>query len=215
MVMRDRGEAAVAMAGSDVRLVRRMLAGDEEAFETFFADHFPKLFRFALMRAGNDSFVADEVVQSTFCKAINNLERFRGEASLLTWMYQICRNEIASYYRRSRRRPQLVELAEEQPEIRSALELLSAGEPLSPETRLRQKEIARRVQVILDSLPARYGRALEWKYMHGLSVKEIAERLGLSPKAAESLLTRSRQAFRQGFQSFTPDDPSRALSSRT
>jgi DNA-directed RNA polymerase specialized sigma24 family protein len=33
----------------------------------------------------------------------------------------------------------------------------------------------------------------------GLSVEEIAERLGLGPKAAESLLSRARQAFREGF----------------
>jgi RNA polymerase sigma-70 factor (ECF subfamily) len=196
----------VDTASSETRLVKRMLAGDQEAFEAFFADHFPSLFRFALVRAGNDSFIADEVVQSTFCKAFDNLDRFRGEASLLTWLCRICRNELISYYRRSRRRPQLVELAEERPEIRSALELLSEAEPVSPETRLRQKEVARWVQVTLDSLPARYGRALEWKYIHGLSVREIGERLDLSTKAAESLLTRARQAFRQGFKTFTSGD---------
>ncbi len=194
---------AVDMGSSDRRLVSRMLAGDDGAFDQFFSDHFPSLFRFALSRVANDTFVADEVVQITLRKAIDNLERFRGEATLLTWLCRICRNEIVTYYRRARRQPQLVELVEETPEVRSALELLSAAEPVSPETRLHQREVARWVRVTLDSLPASYGRALEWKYVHGLSVKEIAERLGLSPKAAESLLTRSRRAFRLGFAAMT------------
>jgi RNA polymerase sigma-70 factor, ECF subfamily len=57
------------------------------------------------------------------------------------------------------------------------------------------------VQAILDRLPARYGDALEWKYVEGLSVMEIAERLGVGAKAAESLLTRARTAFRDAYTS--------------
>ena len=37
---------------------------------------------------------------------------------------------------------------------------------------------------------------LEWKYVDGLPVQEIAQRLAIGPKAAESLLTRAREAFR-------------------
>ena len=48
----------------------------------------------------------------------------------------------------------------------------------------------------LDALPGRYGEALEWKYIDGLSVREIAARLELGEKATESLLTRARESFR-------------------
>ncbi len=51
----------------------------------------------------------------------------------------------------------------------------------------------------LDYLPDRYGDALEWKYIQELSVQEIAARLKVSPKAAESLLSRAREAFRDAF----------------
>ncbi len=53
----------------------------------------------------------------------------------------------------------------------------------------------------LDYLPRRYGDALEWKYIEGISVAEIGARLKIAPKAAESLLTRARSAFRDGFHS--------------
>jgi RNA polymerase sigma-70 factor (ECF subfamily) len=55
------------------------------------------------------------------------------------------------------------------------------------------------VQATLDHLPGRYGQVLEWKYIQGLSVDEIATRLGVGYKAAESLLTRARGAFRDAF----------------
>jgi RNA polymerase sigma-70 factor (ECF subfamily) len=61
------------------------------------------------------------------------------------------------------------------------------------------------VQATLDALPARYGDVLEWKYVHGLSMQEIAERLGMTPKAIESLLTRARAAFREAFKTLRPD----------
>lgn len=59
------------------------------------------------------------------------------------------------------------------------------------------------MHVTLDRLPGSYANALEWKYVEGLPVAEIAGRLGLSPKAAESLLTRARTAFREGFVALT------------
>jgi RNA polymerase sigma factor (sigma-70 family) len=90
-------------------------------------------------------------------------------------------------------------LVEDTPEIRAALESIGASAPTSPDEHLQRRELARLVQVTLDSLPPRYGDALEWKYLQDLSVSDIAARLNVGPKAAESLLTRARQAFREVF----------------
>ena len=51
----------------------------------------------------------------------------------------------------------------------------------------------------LNGLPERYARALEWKYGDGFSVQEIARMLGLTTIAAQSLLARAREAFKQGW----------------
>jgi DNA-directed RNA polymerase specialized sigma24 family protein len=59
------------------------------------------------------------------------------------------------------------------------------------------------VQLTLDHLPGRLGDALEWKYLDGLSVADIAGRLNLSTVAAQSLLQRARTAFREAFSSVT------------
>jgi RNA polymerase sigma-70 factor (ECF subfamily) len=61
-------------------------------------------------------------------------------------------------------------------------------------------DLTRLIQATLDCLPGHYGDVLEWKYVDGLSVDEIAARLAVGPKAAESALTRARNAFREAMQ---------------
>jgi RNA polymerase sigma-70 factor (ECF subfamily) len=181
-------------------LVRRLKAGDEAAFAEFFDDFFPGLFRFALARLGRDEDAAEDVVQAALSRAVAKIHTFRGEAALFTWLCTFCRHEIAAWLRKNRHRARTVELVEEVPEIRAALESLSTDPALGSAEAVRRAEVARRVQVTLDLLPRRYGDALEWKYVEGLTVEQIGARLGLGSKAAESLLSRARQAFREGFR---------------
>ena len=191
------------MSPFERELVRRMLSGDERAFTEFFDGYFPGLFRFALARMRRDEDAAEEVVQATLCAAIPKLGTFRGEAALFTWLCTFCRHEISGFYRRTGRDYAAVELAEDDPEVAAALESLSAANDTGPEADLRRNETGRLVHLLLDRLPPRYAQALEWKYIDGLSVKEIAARFDLTSKAAESMLTRARDAFRDGFSILT------------
>lgn len=183
----------------DRRLARRMLAGEERAFDEFFEGHFPGLYRFARVRLGDED-AAEEVAQVTLCKGIEKLATFRGEATLFTWLCTFCRHEISAWFRRQGKTAPRIDLVEDIPEVRAALESLP-GAIEGPERAYGRKEAARLVQVALDQLPSHYGDALEWKYIDGIPVKEIASRLGVSPKAAESLLTRARESFREAFSS--------------
>ena len=183
---------------SDRDLVKRMLSGQEEAFAEFFDGHFPRLYRFALVRVNYDADAAEDVAQTVMCRAVAKLQTYRGEAMLFTWLCTFCRHEIAEWHSR-RGRTQPVDLPEDSPETQAVLESLAAGMGGGPEDELQRKEVARWVQMTLDSLPYPYGDSLEWKYLQGHSVREIAARLQLSPKAAESLLTRARRAFREAF----------------
>ena len=183
---------------SDKAVVGRMLGNDEAAFDHFFDTYAPKLYRFALRRLDHDANAAEEVVQATLCKAVAKLATYRGESALFTWLCAFFRHEIGAHYSRLRRTAREKPLIEETPDVRAALESLGAAID-GPDDRLRRRELARLVQMTLDYLPDRYGDALEWKYIHELSVQEIARRLTVSPKAAESLLSRAREAFRDAF----------------
>jgi RNA polymerase sigma-70 factor (ECF subfamily) len=192
---------------SDLALARRVLAGEEAAFDEFFAAGFAPLYRFALARVGGDEDAAEEIVQRVLIRAVDRLHTYRGEAALLTWLCTLCRREIAGWASGTGRRRD-VSLSDDRPELRAILDALAAADADDPETSLRRQELAGFVRLTLDCLPARYGDVLEWKYIQELSVGEIAGRLGVGYKAAESLLTRARAAFRDGFACATGDGAS-------
>jgi RNA polymerase sigma-70 factor, ECF subfamily len=181
----------------DRALARRILDGDEAAFRELFDRFFPRLYRFALARLSGDRDAAQDVVQQTFCNAIERLDSYRGEAALYTWFCQICRNALADHFRSRGRGETRVVLLEDQPNARAILEALAAPAEDQPEAGAWQEQVHRLVEATLDALPGHYGDVLEWKYIDGLSVKEIAGRLSLGDKAAESLLSRARESFRE------------------
>jgi RNA polymerase sigma-70 factor, ECF subfamily len=185
---------------SDRELVAAMLRGEEPAFRLFFASYFPRVYRFALPRLGGDAEAAKEVVQATLVKAVRSLAGFRGESGLFSWICQICRHQIVDYLRVHRRHSQNVVLIEDAPQLRAAFEAIEAPLQDQPTHQYGTAQIRRLVQSVLDRLPARYGDVLEWKYVDGRSVQEIATLLGIGETAAQSLLARSRVAFREALE---------------
>jgi RNA polymerase sigma-70 factor (ECF subfamily) len=185
---------------NDPALVRRMLAGDEQAFRAFFETYFPRVYRFALPRLGGSFESTREVVQSTLSKAMRNLDKYRGEAALFSWLCQICRHEIVDYLRAHKRHSERVLLIDDSPELQAAMETIQAPPTDDPAHSYGTAETRRLIQSVLDRLPARYGDILEWKYIEGRTVEEIGQLLGVGHTAAQSLLARARQAFREGLE---------------
>jgi RNA polymerase sigma-70 factor (ECF subfamily) len=178
------------------KLVRGMLAGNERAFEEFSDAYSPALYRFASSRLNHDRELTCDIVQTTMVKAISKLTTFRGEAALMTWLCACCKSEIAAHFRRGQRRSAEVEWTDD---LEPSASPLNRTPPEGPEDSLLRDEVAGLVHAALDLLPPRYGQVLEWKYIDNLPVKEIADRMKLRMKAAESLLTRARSSFRETF----------------
>ena len=88
---------------SDIALARRVLAGEEAAFDEFFASYFPPLYRFAHARLDGDDDASEEIVQRVLIRALDRLHTYRGEATLLTWLCTLCRREIAGWFEREGR----------------------------------------------------------------------------------------------------------------
>jgi RNA polymerase sigma-70 factor (ECF subfamily) len=187
----------------DTRLVRRLLNREEAAFEDFFEAMYPALYRFALARLDGRREAAEDVAQATLYRAIGKLKTYRGEASLLTWLCTFCRHEIFAYTKANRHVAKVVPI-DDAPEIRAALESLHAVDGTNPHVALDRQQQGSLIQRVLDQLPAHYGSVLEWKYIEELSVREIAARLGIRLRAAESLLARARRAFRDAVLSVSP-----------
>lgn len=177
----------------DLDLVRRMLAGDGEALDRF-AELYPRaLYRFALSRLEGDRELARDTVQTAMTRALDRLDSYRGDSSLLTWLCACCRNEILMRFRARRGGRCEVPIEDGDGEPLAEPSLVA---PPGQEDALLAAERAELVHLVLDLLPPGQARALEMKYLERLPVREIAGRLGVTAKAAESLLSRGRSAFR-------------------
>lgn len=189
----------------DLALARRVLAGDRAAFDGFFAEFFPRVYRFVLLRLGGDVDAAQDVCQQVFSRGLQRLGSYRGEASLFTWLCQIGRREVADQWASwSRERARQVSY-DQDTDLRSVLESLEADPHASPEAEKQRSDLIRLIQAALDHLPSRYGDVLEWKYIDGLDVAAIAARLSTTAMAAQSLLARARAAFRSEFSALAAD----------
>ncbi|MBK6598404.1 MAG: sigma-70 family RNA polymerase sigma factor [Proteobacteria bacterium] len=182
------------------QLLTRMQAGDQRAFGQFFDAYASRLAAFAARRSPLDASALEDVVQQTLINAMRNLSQFRGDATVFTWLCQICRNLLADARRKAARQPEVASLdamVEAEPSA-IPVQLLDYRDPLDECAADSTRSAVRRS---VNALPPRYARILELRYGDDLGVAEIAAILGLSESAAQSLLARARSAFRDGWVS--------------
>lgn len=175
-----------------------MRAGEQSAFDAFFEAYARRVAAFVSRRSSLDPAGIEDMVQASLIKAIRNLDHYRGEASLFTWLCAICRHELGSLHRKLGRQP-IHESADADGETRDRLLELRAPADLEPPNELELQAHRFAVAKTLNSLPERYARVLEWKYGDGFSVEEIAGMLGLTPIAVQSLLARARKEFKDAW----------------
>ena len=87
---------------TDPDLVGRLLRGERAAFDQFFNEYYPKLFRFVKRRMPRDASGAEDVAQATLCRALESLRTYRGEAALMTWLCTLCRREMNARWQENR-----------------------------------------------------------------------------------------------------------------
>jgi RNA polymerase sigma-70 factor (ECF subfamily) len=183
----------------DDRLVERLLARDETALREFFDEYFGRLYRFAFARLRGDAALAEDAAQVTLTKGLRALDKFRGQASLFSWLAQICRNEIADLSEKSARTEARNTSLDAGGAGRDAAHAVADVTP-GAEAQRASGERLRLIRQVLDELPGRYGEMLELKYIEEWNVERIAERAGLSFEATQSQLQRARLAFRSALE---------------
>ena len=186
------------MYEDDRKLIARMQAGDERAFDTFFNSSCDRLAAFAARRTSLPASTIEDIVQNTLIKAVRNLDSFRGDSALFTWLCQICRNEIINAQRKPSARAEHQSLEEFATTDEASIKL-RAPDDADPLCAFEAASHQRTIATTLNALPDHYALALEWKYCDGLSVKEIAHELGLTTLSAQSLLARARLAFKEAW----------------
>jgi RNA polymerase sigma-70 factor (ECF subfamily) len=170
------------MDDSDETLMARIGRGDEAAFRLLSRRHLRSVVALARHITGNAA-DAEDVAQDAMLRIWTHAPRWQPLASFKTWLTRIVVNLCLDRKRR-----------------RVLLPMEAAGEPAdhAPDARERMEsaETDRHVAAAIDELPERQRAAIVLTYREGLGNAEVADILGTSVSAVETLLVRARQRLR-------------------
>jgi RNA polymerase sigma-70 factor (ECF subfamily) len=127
---------------------------------------------------------AEDILQDVFLKIHDNIDKFRDDTKIKSWVYQITRNAIIDHYRARK-------VTAETPEIPGKI----ADEPAA-ESDL-ESEIASCLKPLLGQLPEKYSQAIALTELQGITQKEMAKDLGLSVSGAKARVQRARKKLKE------------------
>jgi len=166
----------------DRSVVKRILDGDSDAFGELIAKHYQTVYNICRGFMGNDEDAMD-MSQEVFIRIYNNLNKFRYESSLFTWIYRICANTCLTQLQKMNR-----------------IKYCSAEEcnerednAIRPEEAVELKELVRLVEDELKHMGETTGKIMHMRLFGMNKFKDIAARLGISSSTTTSIFTRSKR----------------------
>jgi RNA polymerase sigma-70 factor, ECF subfamily len=175
------------MSGSSVRdpssteLLGRLRTGDATAYRVLAEQHLKPILNYCMRILANTA-EAEDVTQETFVELWQNPPRAEATPKLSTWLYRVAHNRAIDRLRRRRETTDVDELS---------------SDSARPSRMLERRHTVEAVQRAIAGLSIRQRGALCMAHYDGMSNAEIAEVLGVSVDATESLLSRARRTLRQ------------------
>ena len=191
-------QAGVAPPAGDRAAVASACAGDSEAFRSLVERHSRYVFHVAYRLTASAS-DAEDVVQTTFLRAYQQLSRFEARADFRTWLHRIAVNCSIDLIRSRRHREVGHDPAD--------LEHTSAtdtehGTPPGPDRLLLSTEIRERVNDGLAQLSANERLAFTLRHVEGLPIRDVAAAMGLKTEAAKNSIFRAVRKMRAALEPF-------------
>lgn len=174
----------------EIRIVRKVLAGDVNAFEQLVIENQKSVYNLALKIMKNESDALD-VSQDVFLKAYTNLENFRGDSRFSVWLYRLAYNACIDASRKSKTGMN-VSLTVQDEDSESAELDLADTKPL-PEEETERRETQREVQAAIQELPEEQRRIIVMREFSDMAYEDIASTLGISVGTVKSRLSRARK----------------------
>jgi RNA polymerase sigma-70 factor (ECF subfamily) len=172
-------------AEPDNDLVRRVLAGEAEAYGTIVARHQARVFYLGLkfLRHSED---AEDFAQEVFIRAYEKLASFQGGVPFAAWLHRIAFNLAVNKYHLKKRQAQPVDTVD-----------LLPDSSYSPEHRLLSEELAEWVRKTLHKIPEIYHVLIRMHFFEGLSYPEISRALQIPVNTIKSYIFRAKELIRQ------------------
>lgn len=176
-------QATMTQPADDLKLIRRMQAGDDGAVRDLYAQYGQRLYAYAL-RLTDDPATAEDVTQTTLVTAWRTARTFRAEGRLIAWLLGIVHHTAMKSLRNSTH--YLSEMAEE---------TIREDQP-SPEEQAQVKDERRWVRQGIQSLSPEHRAVLELVFYQELSLNEAAQVLNVPVGTVKSRLSYARTHLR-------------------
>ena len=163
----------------DSDLIRRIQAGDRQAFEALLDRYEARVYRLALSHTGSVA-DAEDVTQEVFLGIYRNIAQFRGRSALSTWVYRVAVNHCLEF-RRKRRAPSV--------SLEESGDLASARWQDDPVESAVKSDVRQEVATALAGLSDAHREVVELHELHGLTYGECAEVLGVPVGTVKSRLS--------------------------
>jgi len=200
----------LASTASDAELVAAVRRGQGEAIPWLVERYSPRLYRY-LVRLVTDAALAEDVLQDTWLRVVERLDRYDQAKPFVVWLFAIARHRaIDALRQRARLTQKLGRPAEphenEQGEHLDPLEQAASAEP-SPLERLAAAELEQRVEQAFALLPLHYREALTLRFHEDLAMNEIARVLGLPLSTVKTRVQRGLLLLRQRAEALGLNQP--------
>lgn len=179
----------------DAELVAAACAGDGDAFNAIMKRYNQRLYRVARAIVRDDG-EAEDVLQEAYLRAFTALPKFRGEASLATWLTRITLNEaLGSVRRRRSGAGTLASMSGQEDDDMTLFSLVRAA--ADPEASAARADVRRRLEHAIDALPDAYRLVFVLRDVQEMSIEETAGHLGIRPETVKTRLHRARRLLRK------------------
>jgi RNA polymerase sigma-70 factor (ECF subfamily) len=183
----------------DAEMLKRLHGGDRTAMAELYDRYFDRVYSLVFNQVDRNRDVAEDIVQETFLAALKSAKGFEGRSSAYTWLCSIAYHKVADHYRRqSQERKRMVSGVD----VDTVDVSEKPGTQPQPDSLSESAETRQVVNEALAKLPWDYRQVLILKYFEEMSVLEIGQIMGRSPKSIEGLLTRSRKALQAHLAGF-------------
>ncbi len=176
----------------------------KQDFDVLVTRHEKRIFNLIYRILGDYEEAAD-LTQETFISAFKNIDKFRGDSKIFTWLYQIARNLCINRLRQRERQKVIRVESLDQPwdnndDGKSGREIADYSH--APHQALEDKELGQRIHAAIDSLPSDYREVVILREYEQLSYNEIVEITGLTLENVKTRLSRARAMLRRKLEPY-------------
>lgn len=190
-------------AGKDSDIIEKKLLaqarkGSEKAYRELYFLYRDRLSRviFSMVGSRED---AEDILQQTFIRAFDSLNKFHGKSSFYTWIYRIAVNTSTDFLR-SRAGKYLEKSLDNSAEGRSLIDSVAAPDSENPESETYKNELAAFIGEAMAELGDEHRKVLVLREISGFSYNEISEATGIEPGTVMSRLHYARKKLAENLR---------------